>query len=81
MLPSQPPAAAPEIVALTSAIVDVITAAKQTGSTALGDAQAALPDLIAAANGIANVGVDIKKPENQAFIIWGIAQALEPAAS
>ena len=79
MLPNQIPAAAPEIVALASAIADVIVAAKKPGSTALGDASAALPDLIASAAAIANIGVDIKKPENQAFVIYAIAQALEPA--
>lgn len=78
MLGNQIPAADPEIVALASAIVDVVTAAKQPGSNALKDAEAALPDLIAAANGIQNIGADIKKPANQAFIVYALAFAFEP---
>lgn len=77
MLPNQIPAAAPEVVALASAIVDVVKAAKTPGSTALGDASAALPDLIAAAGSIQNIGADLKKPENQAFVAYAIATAFE----
>lgn len=78
MLPAQMPAAASEVVALASAIVDVIAAAKSGGS-ALADAEAALPDLIAAASAIANIGADIKLAHNQAFLIYAVAQAFEPA--
>lgn len=77
MLPAQIPAAAPEVVALGSAIADVIASAKGGGS-ALADAEAALPDLMAAIGGAASFGVDLKKPENQAYLGWAVAQALEP---
>lgn len=77
MLPNQIPAAAPEVVALGSAVSDIVAAAKSGGSV-LADVEAALPDLIAAAGSISNLGVDMKKPENQAYMGWAIAQALEP---
>lgn len=79
MLPAQMPTAAPEVVALASALADVLIASKTTGSSALGDAEAALPDLLAAAGSLVNIGADIKLAHNQAYIIWAIAQALEPA--
>jgi hypothetical protein len=81
MLPNQIPAADPEIVALGSAINDVVMAAKATGSTALGDAEAALPDLVQAFGNIANVGVDIQKPANWAFIVYSLGLAFAPAAA
>lgn len=78
MLPNQIPAASPEVVALTSAIVDVLTAIK-AGQGGLAAAEAALPDLLAAAQTVSSIGVDIKLPQNQAFIAYGIAQVYEPA--
>lgn len=80
MLPNQIPAAAPEIVAVGSAIADVITALK-SGKNGLQAGEAALPDLLAASSGLQNAGVDIKKPENQAYLAWAVAQALEPKTS
>lgn len=79
MLPAQIPTAAPEIIAIGSALSDVIGAIKAKKS-ALEDAQAALPGLISAMAGISNVGADLKKPENQVYLLWAIVQALEPVA-
>jgi hypothetical protein len=77
MLPNQIPAADPEIVAVGSAISDVITALK-SHQNALQAGEAALPDLLAASTSLQNAAVDIKKPANQAYLAWAIAQALEP---
>lgn len=79
MLPAQIPAAASEVVALGSAIGDVIASVKAGGSL-LQDAQAALADLIAAGTGIGSIGADIKKPENQVFFLYALLLALEPQA-
>lgn len=76
MLPAQIPAANDEVVALGSALSDVIKSVKAKGSV-LADAQAALPGLMAAVGGIGNLGADLKKPENQAYLAWAIASSLE----
>lgn len=78
MLPSQIPVADPEVVALASGLADILVSVKAKG-TVLQDVEAALPDLLAAGQGVQNIGVDIKKPANQAYIVWAIAQALEPS--
>lgn len=80
MLPNQIPAADPEIVAVASAISDVIVALK-AGQNALQAGEAALPDLLAASTALANAAVDIKKPANQAFLAYSVAAALEPKVS
>ena len=79
MLPSQIPAADPEIVALASGLADVITSVMAKG-TLIQDLESGLTDFLAAGQAVANVGVDIKKPANQAYIAWALAQALEPKA-
>jgi hypothetical protein len=66
---------------LGDAIAAVIKQAKVPGSTLIQDAEAALPPLLAAAASIANIGADIKLPENQAYIIYAVLGALEPQAS
>ena len=76
MLADQIPAPSQEVKALTSALADVLSSLKQ-GQGALAAAQAALPDLIAAAGNVANIGANIKLPHNQAYIAWGIAQVYE----
>lgn len=77
MLPSQIPAADPEIVAAGSALADIVAGIK-AGQTPVQIGTAALSDLSTAFANIQNAGVDIKKPQNQAFLGWAIAQALEP---
>jgi hypothetical protein len=37
-----------------------------------------LPDLVAAVGGLANLGKDIKKVDNQVYLVKCIADALEP---
>lgn len=78
MLAAQIPAAAPEVVALASAIADIITSAVAKGSV-LADLEAALPDLLAAGQSYANIGADAKLAHNQVFALYAIAQAFEPA--
>jgi hypothetical protein len=77
MLPSQIPAAAPEVVGLGSALAAVITSVK-SGGTIVQDISVAVEGLSAAAAGFSAIGDDVKKPENQAYLAWAIAQALEP---
>lgn len=79
MLPAQIPAADPEIVAVSSALADVISGVKNK-QNGIQVAETALADLSTAFTNIQNAGVDIKKPANQAHLAWAIAQALEPAA-
>jgi hypothetical protein len=78
MLNAQIPAAAPEVVALASAIADVIVSVKAKGAV-LADLEAALPDLLLAGAAISNIGADVKLAHNQAFVAFAIGQALEPA--
>lgn len=73
MLPAAIPAPAPEVQDLASALADVLAALK-AGSGALAAAESALPDLLAASQSISNIGADIKKPENQAYLAWAILQ-------
>lgn len=77
MLANQIPAAATEVVAFGSAIADLIADIK-AGKTAMQDVEDTLADLVAGASGLQNVGADIVKPENQVFLVYAIAQALEP---
>lgn len=77
MLPSQIPAAAPEVVALGSAINDFLAAVK-SGKSVIEAAQAAEGDALAAAtSGIANIPADIKQAHNQAYLGWAVASAYE----
>lgn len=78
MLPNQIPAADPEIVGLGSALSDLIVSIKAKG-TVLADLSAMLPDLLAAGAAVSNIGADILKPANQVYLLWSLAQALEPA--
>ena len=62
--------------ALASGIADIIKSAMAKNSV-LQDLEAALPDLLAAGQGVSNVGVDIKSASNQAYVLWAIAQCFE----
>lgn len=76
MLKSQIPAAAPEVVALGSAIADVLGALHE-GKGSLDAAKSALPDLLAASETAKNIGADIKLAHNQVYLGWAILQVYE----
>lgn len=77
MLPNQIPAAAPEVVALGSALNDVLTAVKG-GKTWIEAIQSAEGDALAAAtSGISNLGTDIKQAHNQVYLGWSVASVYE----
>lgn len=80
MLPAQIPAAAPEVVALGSALNDFLKAIK-SGGNVLAAAQAAEGDLLAAIASIGNIGSDIKHIHNQVYLGWAVGQVYEPDQS
>jgi hypothetical protein len=69
---------ADEIKALGDALALLIGDIK-AGKPAAGIAADVLPALLPAISGLQAIGLDIKLPENQVYIIYALAKALEPA--
>lgn len=67
-----------EIKAIGDAIGGLITDIK-AGKGVLQDAEDAFNALVGAVASLKNIAVDIKKVDNQAYLVYALAKALEPS--